>query len=184
MKQDEALPAMIPYAERVLAWGREELTRADTKASILLAGSVAVIAAVVAGVVAGGWTPTELTRWRELVWWAATVAAGLAVLLLAAAIYPRTMRRNGRPQAIAYYGDVVALKDRNELRTALERSARRDMDRLIDQVYQVSRIVKRKYRLLASGMWVLLVSAVGSEESSRVVDRRSCLITRRPPARR
>jgi hypothetical protein len=162
VKQDDALPAMTAYAERVLAWGREELTRADTKASILLAGSVAVIAAVIAGVVAGGWTPTELTEWREPVWWAAAVAAGLAVLLLAAAIYPRTMRRTGQPQVIAYYGDVVALKDRNELRTALERSARRDMDRLIDQVYQVSRIVKRKYRLLASGMWVLLVSAIGS----------------------
>jgi Family of unknown function (DUF5706) len=149
------------YAERVLGWGREELNRADTKASILLAGSIAVVAAVIAGVIAGGWSPTMLTDWREPLWWAGTAAAGVAILFLAAAIYPRTKRRGGQPSVIAYYGDVVGLTDRIELLTALERSARRDVDRLIDQIYQVSRIVKRKYRLLALGMWTLLVSTTG-----------------------
>jgi Family of unknown function (DUF5706) len=161
MKQQEAFPGVTAYAERVLAWGREELNRADTKASILLAGSVAVVAAVIAGVIAGGWLPTMLTDWREPLWWTGTAAAIVAILLLAAAIYPRTKRRDGRSSVIAYYGDVVGLTDRTELLIALERSARRDVDRLIDQIYQVSRIVKRKYRLLALGMWSILVSAAG-----------------------
>jgi Family of unknown function (DUF5706) len=161
MKQQEPLPGVTAYAERVLTWGREELNRADTKASILLAGSIAVVAAVIAGVVAGGWSPTMLTGWREPLWWAGTAAASVAVLLLAAAIYPRTKRRGGQHSVIAFYGDVVRLTDRTVLLAALERSARRDVDRLIDQIYQVSRIVKRKYRLLALGMWALLASATG-----------------------
>jgi Family of unknown function (DUF5706) len=152
----------ITSAEPVLAAVREELNRADTKTSILLAATAAVIAAILAGTVAGDWSPTQLTGWREVLWWAATAVAGVAVLLLAAAIYPRTKRqRGGRSDAIAYYGDVVIFSDHQELRAALERSARRDMDRLTDQVYQVGRIVVRKYRLLAAGMWALLVSAVG-----------------------
>ena len=90
MKQGEAAGSTATaYTEQVLIWGREELNRADTKASILLAGSVAVIAAVIAGVVAGGWSPTKLTEWREPLWWAGTATAGVAVLLFASAIYPR-----------------------------------------------------------------------------------------------
>jgi hypothetical protein len=159
MKQREPVPGVTAYAERVLTWGREELNRADTKASILLAGSIAVVAAVIAGVVAGGWSPTMLTDWREPLWWVGAATASAAILLLSAAIYPRTKRRDGQPSVIAFYGDVVRLTDRIELLTALQRSARRDVDLLVDQIYQVSRIVKRKYRLLALGMWALLASA-------------------------
>lgn len=151
----------IAYAESVLAAAREELNRADMKASILLSATAAVIAAIIAGMVAGDWSPTRLTGWREVLWWAATAVAGMAVLLLAAAIYPRAKRqRGGRPDAVAYYGDVVIFSGHQELRAALEQSAVRDMDRLTDQVYQVGRIVVRKYRLLVAGMWALLMSAV------------------------
>jgi Family of unknown function (DUF5706) len=159
---DRGEPRTIAYAESVLAAAREELNRADTKASILLAATAAVIAAIIAGTVAGDWSPTRLTGWQEGLWWAATAVAGLAVLLLAAAIYPRTKRqRGGRPDAVAYYGDVVTFSDHQELRAALERSAPRDMDQLTDQVYEVGWIVVRKYRLLAAGMWALLISALG-----------------------
>jgi hypothetical protein len=100
-----------------------------------------------------------LTDWREPLWWVGAATASAAILLLSAAIYPRTKRRDGQPSVIAFYGDVVRLTERIELLTALQRSARRDVDLLIDQIYQVSRIVKRKYRLLALGMWALLASA-------------------------
>ncbi len=151
------------YAERLLISSREELGRADTKASILLATAAAVIAAVVAGVVAGGWSPAMLTGWYELLWWVSTGLAGLAMLLLAGAVYPRTApRRDGQPTVVAYYGDVVQFNDHSALRAALERSAPRDIDRLTDQIYHVSRIVRRKYRLIRDGMWTLLAATLGS----------------------
>jgi hypothetical protein len=153
---------IIGHVEPMLTAAREELSRADMKASILLTATGAVIAAIVAGAVAGDWSPTRLTGWREVLWWVATAAAGSAVLLLAAAVYPRTKRpRGSRPDTIAYYGDLAIFAGHEELRAALEQSAVRDVDRLTDQVYQVGRIVARKYRLLAAGMWALLIAAVG-----------------------
>lgn len=162
--QDDALKESraIAYAGPVLAASREELNRADMKASILLTATGAVIAAIVAGAVAGDWSPTRLTGWREMLWWVATAAAAAAVLLLAAAVYPRTKRlRASRPDTVTYYGDLASFKSHQELRAALEQSAVRDLDRLTDQVHQVGRIVVRKYRLLAVAMWALFMSAIG-----------------------
>jgi hypothetical protein len=150
------------YAERLLVSSREELNRADTKASILLAAAIAIIAAVVAGAVAGDWSPTKLTVWSALLWWVSTGLVGLAVLLLAGAVYPRTSRRkNGPPDLVAYYADVVRFSDHSALQAALEWSAHQDLDRLTDQVYHVCYIVRRKYRLIAAGMWTLLAATAG-----------------------
>jgi hypothetical protein len=154
--------AAIEYAERLLAATLSELNRADAKGSIMLALTVGLTAGVVGGAVAAGWSPAQLTSWHLPLWWAGTVVLVGAMTLLTAAIYPRIRRRPaGGPDLIAYYGDVASYSDARELASALKRSTARDLDQLADQLLQVSRIVTRKYRLLAAGIWAVLVATVG-----------------------
>jgi hypothetical protein len=47
------------YARLLLAEAREELGRADQKASLLLAAASVAIAAIVTGLVGSGWKPSD-----------------------------------------------------------------------------------------------------------------------------
>lgn len=151
---------VVQYAERLLATTREELHRADTKASIVFASASAVIVTLMAATLAGGWSPARLVGPRALLWWAGTAVAGVAVVLMGAAVYPRGpgTGRNGPP--LTFYGDAARFADATALRAALERSATRELEQLADQLMRVSRIVGIKYRLLALSMWALLLAAL------------------------
>ncbi|MGH8931048.1 MAG: Pycsar system effector family protein [Egibacteraceae bacterium] len=157
----EVQARVIPYAERLLATTREELHRADAKASIVFASASAVIVTLMAATLAGGWSPARLAGSRALLWWAGAAVACAAVVLMGAAVYPRgaSARYSGPP--LAFYGDVARFADPAALRSALERSAPRELEQLVDQLMRVSRIVRLKYRLLAFSMWALLLSASG-----------------------
>ncbi|MGH8905552.1 MAG: Pycsar system effector family protein [Egibacteraceae bacterium] len=150
----------VAYAERLLATGREELHRVDTKASILFASASAVIVTFMAASLAGGWSPTRLAGPRLLLWWAGTAVACVAVVLMGAALYPRTRGTGHGDPPITFYGDVARFADSTALRAALERSADREFEQLTDQLMRVSQLVGLKYRLLAMSMWALLISAV------------------------
>ena len=55
-KPDEAI---LLYTTSLLSSAREEIDRADSKASILLAASGVATGALLAGLMAGNWTPLE-----------------------------------------------------------------------------------------------------------------------------
>lgn len=152
---------VVAYVTRLFTTAREELHRADTKAAILLAGSTAVVAALLSASISGGWSPTRLGGAFVMVWWASTLAAGVAVALLAAAIYPRIRRTGTSPPATAYFADIAAYTDIAALRTALPRSAAQEFEETLTQLWRISRIVLVKYRLIVAGMWTLLIAAVG-----------------------
>jgi hypothetical protein len=154
-------PGAVRYAQRLLATSREELHRADTKVSIVFAATGAAIATFIAGALAGGWSPVELTAAHEVLWWASTATAGAALVLMGAAVYPRGRQGGTSPTVVAYYGDVAWFHEPAALRAIIERSASRELDQLVDQLVQVSRLVRFKYYLLAVAMWALLASAVG-----------------------
>jgi hypothetical protein len=52
--------ATLLYATSLLSHAREEIDRADAKASILLAASGVGTGALLAGLIAGTWTPLKL----------------------------------------------------------------------------------------------------------------------------
>lgn len=148
----------LEYAKELLAKSREELVRADTKASLLLAASGIAIGALLNGLLGGKWSPSDLDNKIEWLWWLGVVAAAVAVCSLASAIYPRTRRAGAKPALVAYYGDVVLLP-RSELEDAMRVTPSRINAALVDQVYQVALIVDRKYRLIRTALWSFAFAA-------------------------
>lgn len=61
--------AIENYAAKLLAETREEIVRADTKAEILFAACGVVVAAVLAGMITGDWSPEDLDRVATVVFW-------------------------------------------------------------------------------------------------------------------
>ena len=148
----------VTYLADLLAETREELTRADSKAALLLAASGVVIAALLAGLLGSQWTPFDLNTSVEWLWWLGVASAAFGVFSIAAAVYPR-IRRHGtiHPGVPSYYGDVASYDNIGAFRSAIE-NAPKSKERLIDQVFAVSNIVQRKYVLLRRGLRCLLLA--------------------------
>jgi hypothetical protein len=137
------------------------LTRADSKAALLLAAAGVAAGALLAGLLGGSWTPFALDNRIEWIWWLGVASAASGIFSIAAAVYPRIVRRGAlQPGAPAYYGDVAAYEDIDAFRRAVEQPPNPET-RLIDQTFQVSRIVQRKYLLLRRGLrfFLLAISA-------------------------
>jgi hypothetical protein len=149
------------YARHLLTSTQEELNRADTKASIAFAGTGGLIVLFIASALRQGWSPTTLSGLSERLWWLSSGVAFTAVVLLGAAVYPRRRRVGDGAPVIAFYGDVLRYPDPVLLRAKIRQSAADDLGQLVDQLLQVSRIVMRKYRLIALAMWALLVATLG-----------------------
>jgi hypothetical protein len=152
--------ATLLYATSLLADARKEIDRADAKASILLAASGVVAGALLAGLIAGRWTPLKLHAAVQWVWWLGLAESAIGIWCLAMAVYPRERKSDsGIPGTVAYYGDVVAYPTNAQVVAALNRSAETNIERIADQLRNVSWIVSHKYRLVRWGMRGLLLSA-------------------------
>lgn len=151
--------AAAEHAKVVLAAAREELTRADGKASVLLASAGVVIGALTAALLAGTWDPSDLWNGIEWVWWVGVASAAVAVGALGYAVYPRTTYRGTIPGTIAYFGDVVATP-RRRLEARLQSTGANGHVALLDQLVAVSVIVDRKYRALQLALWCLAVAGL------------------------
>lgn len=153
--------AILIYATSLLSGAREEIDRADAKASILLAASGVAAGALVAGLAAGTWTPLKLQVATQWVWWLGVVESAMGICCLALAVYPRERKNDsGVPWTVLYYGDVLAYQTTAQLVTALNRSAEAKIERIADQLRHVSWIVDQKYRLIRWGMRALFLAAV------------------------
>src|SRR5687768_12008653 len=92
-------------AEQILAESREELTRADAKASLLLAAIAIGVSAIAGAILQGAWTPYELRSPWEALWWGGALLAGGALVAFALAIWPKLKHKSGG--GVTYFGDVV-----------------------------------------------------------------------------
>src|SRR5690349_5547050 len=104
----------------MLAEAREELTRADGKASILLSALGIAVGVVAGAILAGDWNPhNNLHRPWELLWWIGCALVGTTSVLLGLAIYPTLF--NPHPgAAVTYYNAIAQLKGVSELEEALK----------------------------------------------------------------
>lgn len=166
---DPADPALT-RARTLYTTTREELVRADAKATTLLSVVGLLLAALVAGAIADNWTPRELALIPELMFWAAIVAgvAGEADLLLA--VLPHVEHDRSYTEA-RYFGHVVQMQDRAELRSCLDQ-ADTELDQATDQIWWLSKIVDRKYAHVRRGMQ-LFAAGVGLAALALLLD---CLV--------
>jgi MFS family permease len=134
---------------------REELARADSKATTLLSVTGLIIGALLAGAIAGNWNPERLDNAVEWAFWVGLAAIGAAEGSLCLAVLPRVQHEKTK-ETLRYFGHVVQFESRAELAAALA-AADDEEDRQIDQVYKLSEIVDRKYRYV----WFGLVASFG-----------------------
>lgn len=142
----------LQYAQGLLDRTREELVRADTKASLLLAASGVALGALLNGLISAKWSPLQLDSRVGWLWWLGLAATVLALTLLAVAIFPSTKRASTKPALAAYYGDAIG-RTADELATKVTVTPHKLHKALLDQILTVSTIVARKYRLLQWAMW-------------------------------
>lgn len=153
-------PPYLQLGSNILREAREELVRADGKASLLLAATGIIIGALLAAFLAGTWHPSKLKDCVEWLWWVGTALGSLGTLALAAAVFPRTKyRSNRRPGIVAYFGDVVGLS-MDELRMGLEGTAKNEDSATLDQLKAICFVVDKKYRWIQTGMVLLGVAAL------------------------
>jgi MFS family permease len=158
-KGDEPAPH-LELANTILRETREELVRADGKASILFAAVGVIIGAIVAAVLAGSWHPHDLDNNIEWLWWIGAAAGLLGATALGSAVFPRTTYRSQRRQGIvAYFGDVVGLSP-EELKQGLIETAEDPGAAALDQVRAVSSIVDKKYKAIQVGITCIAVAGL------------------------
>lgn len=152
---------MTEYIQEMLKEAREELVRADAKASLILASSGVVLGALMAGLLAGSWEPSDLGNSIEWLWWLGAAVAGYGLYRLAKSVYPQTNRKGEAPAVLAYYGDINNVTgDLATLKQKLAESSAQASDRHVDQLRQVSKIVGAKYAGIKTGLLMLGVAAV------------------------
>ena len=125
---------------------RQEIGLADQKASILLATLGIGYGLVFGAVAVGDWHAPKAPG-CDVFWWAFVIVAILATATAGAAIWPRKASR-ARSGDISYWGDVAEYADCSEFAATLAGKDFKKNWRLVDQTWQVSRILRRKYALV------------------------------------
>jgi hypothetical protein len=132
---------------------REELVRADAKVSTLISGEGVVAGVLLAAIIVGDWTPSALPTCLLVMWWLAAFAGIGSIVSLGIGVYPRTRAVRSVPLGgAAYYGDT----DDPSVRSPLPEERR-----IADQINQLSRIVRIKYRTIKIALWLFGASALG-----------------------
>ncbi|WP_369273521.1 Pycsar system effector family protein [Streptomyces sp. R11] len=140
-------------AERLLNTVREDVGRADSKAAVLLSGTLALPAFLL------GWHGTP--RWdgfADVTLILSGVLWAVAVSALVGALMPRTGTVRGRDE-VTYFGDLVAARDLAELSARVAEAGRDPAAWLLVQAVDVSSILTAKYRAIRWGVGSLAPSA-------------------------
>jgi len=141
----------------MLKEAREELTRADNKASILLAGGGVAVGALMAALLAGDWSPTLLSSSARYFWWLSVALLAVALAFLGLAVFPTTLPPSRLDRPVAYYADVVRV-GRDDLIDALAKDS--NSDAIADQLFNICTIALRKYRYIRWAMMAFCSSVV------------------------
>lgn len=158
-----ALPSAAPVAlvEVMLAETREEISRADNKAATLLAACGIGAGALLAGFIAGTWSPNDLHNEIEWLWWIGLASAAFAVLRLGLCITPIVANKQSSTR-VDYYGDVNGYPTAEALAEALAGAPGDLYQRNVRQLHVTALIVRNKYSHLRWSMTCLLVGVAAT----------------------
>lgn len=164
----DRLPDIDSYEQTLLAETREEITRADHKASILFGVFGLMAGSVIYAFVWNRWTPFELSNAVEWLWWGGFGLGLIAVGHLGWALYPVVDHPEDRSK-VAYFGHVAKFETLGDFRRALSDRQQSETERLQDQIWVLSRAVDRKYRYTRWAM-VLFASGVVAMGAAVLID--------------
>lgn len=136
-----------------------ELTRADTKAAVLLGFTGAVLGVFITVTRSADAGQGPIAWKTHLPWWAAVISALLAVVCFVCAIAPR--RRGGRHQAMVapgYFEHLTSELGGERLSRAFERVGHNPTGSLLPSLVRTSEIIRTKYRWIETGTVLLLVA--------------------------
>jgi hypothetical protein len=150
----------------ILAEARNEVGAADHKASMVLAVLGIGFGALLGGLLARDWSPADLDPVGRTTWWVGAVLAGGSVAAAALAVWPR-FTVPPPSSHVYYWGHVAAFTSREALDRTLDAHPPTLPARTRHQLYELSRIVARKYhwvrvamRLAAMSVPFFLLAAV------------------------
>jgi hypothetical protein len=145
------------YVESLLRDSREELTRADSKATVLL-GTAGVGASIIAGdIAAGHWTPADLALWAQVFWWLGVCAAAAGLVSLTYALAPR-LYDSAEKQNLRHFGHIAQYESPSELLEPLDNASSDIFIARVSQLWAIGKIVTRKYALIRMALQLFAVS--------------------------
>lgn len=145
-------------AAEMLAEVREEIDRADQKASLLIGSLGIAFSIVLSGLLGGSWNPALLGPVAVAVWALCAIAGSGAVLAAALAVWPRASPPSGKG-AITYWGLVQGFSSPLELADALTERGLHAPERTYQQLLVLSALVQRKYRAIR---WSMILAGIAS----------------------
>jgi hypothetical protein len=137
--------------EAMLAEARADISYADHKASMVLAALGIGFSALLGGLLANNWRPTDLVSWGEAAWWIGGVCALASVIFAGLAVWPRVGSKTPGDD-VYYWGDVCRFASVDALTTHLDQSPIDVLARTRNQLWVISGIVARKYLMIRRSM--------------------------------
>lgn len=145
--------------QSMLEEARAEVALADHKASMVMTVLGVAFAAILGGLLAGDWKPSNYHAPGEGFWWMGAAVAVGAVASAASAVWPRYTVLDVS-KGIFYWGHVATFKTLHDLCDALDDQPNRESDRTRHQLHKLSKIVQRKYNLVRAAMVLASVSGM------------------------
>ncbi|RKR87244.1 hypothetical protein BDK92_1518 [Micromonospora pisi] len=155
---DDSYSPAVRLAERLIAETRDEVRRADEKATHWLSVLGGAALALVTALTGQSWLPSDLRGADRWTWWTGCLCAALATLALVLALVPRT-GGDENIQQVGYFGHVHQLGDPTVVRLCLERAARDSMPGLVGELCWISRLAMTKYRYTRLGTGLSALAA-------------------------
>ena len=135
------------YLESLLAEARVEVGYADHKASMVLAALGIGFSALLGGLYASSWEPSDFPLAGTILWWAGAVVALASVAAAALAVWPRIGDESiSAERPIYFWGQVARVDSVEALTEEFERNKPDPKRRTVDQLHALSKLVARKYR--------------------------------------
>lgn len=152
-----AIPVTAVDPKELLAESRDELARADGKASMLLSALGVVVGIIAAALLAGDWSTNRLAHSYRIVWWVGLGFTAAGSLALCLAVWPRIRHRLPGPSA-TYFDEIALLGSVDKVKAAL--ASTDAAERTLTQLVAISRIARRKYVLIRWSMCLLGIAIV------------------------
>ncbi|MFD6434028.1 Pycsar system effector family protein [Streptomyces venezuelae] len=146
---------------RLLTEVRAEISRADSKAAVVV-GAIAMAVGLLGGlVVSRGWDPSQLALPGAVVWWTGICALVTSLLAMLLAVVPRYRRSVWEPGLpLGYFGDIRRAADVGALTQALTEADRDPTPLLVNALAATSRIAAHKHLWIRVGLLALAAAAL------------------------